>query len=1120
MGVQREVTVSDDHSTTALQYLGITLGVLFFIRLILPFITLLTLITLVFFALLAAGSVIIRLPKQDDKNLRTQFPRFAFTRSDDWDREAEIIKLNDTFDEPEWSTDFNRSTDTIVRYVLRDFVLTWFRSISQSDGFPNELRLQLRHAFLQLENRAKDIDVSKLLIIDIVPLITKHLTNVSTADETVVGEKNISGSAELELKVAKEYDHISKVHQFISLKSADSEKDKKAYARDRVSKIIEYILPKNELDSAPLQVLVRELMSNIVLFPLLRLLSDPDFWNQVIVKFSAATLKDRDQVRELRNAIEEQYNNPNSKILKAEPHGPLFDSKITPQMKQPEFQKYIKNIDTSKSALSLKQLKYYIAVQISRTHRINSKSDRFLKYTKRLNIAKDRIDKRIILLSSSTANSHERQESPSVLDRDVGSFISSLTLTQILGNPSSLSFFMEFMEQRSRTILLQYWLTVQGIKDPLEDPHNPDYEEELSSSTELGDADDIKLIFSTFFDKDIMKISKRTYQEVKEFTQGTERSIEKYLRVRKLILMLQIEVFKRMEDRDLPDFKSSDLFLKLLASETFEQSLINEVDDLHEHGLGGEDDDGESDMPVIGEADDSMDGSFFELENALTDILNKDHSGSVLPSEPSSEALSKKSADALKTDLFGSEEDGFLDQKPLFDDRDDIDDEDGIDDLEGGDIDADPNFFQVSHDVLNSKEGIAQLNQDIEKLTKQSEMLDPLILKAELTNNSNELRLLKKSKTSYQREIESKELLRQQLIVQENENSLYGKTNVAIDSWIKARSRGRDYIVYLIEIEKAPSQDDGASTTWMVGRRFNQFYKLNEILREQCPEVDTISFPKKKLVLKFQQKSLIDERRAQLQRYIQQLLEMPTVCQNKEFRKFLTAEEYKAPSSGLLSQSTELKGAAKNLYNGIYSGIDILSSKTSSVKTNDEIDDTLSEQGGQAEDMRKELENYESERATSKSFVKPITDLFIALFPLNSTNSWLRGRAIIVVLQQVLGSTIEKYIKGQVSGFASEAKMIEVVSMLQGILWPDGHFMKSGVPRTTPEKMKCKREARLLLEALMMDTLPKFVGQSGAKNASSRLYCMLQNEILNTNLVYEILDIVLEALFPGSIQGN
>jgi len=83
---------------------------------------------------------------------------------------------------------------------------------------------------------------------------------------------------------------------------------------------------------------------------------------------------------------------------------------------------------------------------------------------------------------------------------------------------------------------------------------------------------------------------------------------------------------------------------------------------------------------------------------------------------------------------------------------------------------------------LGLAEAIDTLTGDIEKLVAQENVVDQLTKKAELTNNAAELRILRKSKASLQREISRKELQRQQYIVQEGENSLYGRADVVIKS--------------------------------------------------------------------------------------------------------------------------------------------------------------------------------------------------------------------------------------------------------------------------------------------------------------------------------------------------
>lgn len=54
-----------------------------------------------------------------------------------------------------------------------------------------------------------------------------------------------------------------------------------------------------------------------------------------------------------------------------------------------------------------------------------------------------------------------------------------------------------------------------------------------------------------------------------------------------------------------------------------------------------------------------------------------------------------------------------------------------------------------------------------------------------------------------------------------------------------------------------------------------------------------------------------------------------------------------------------------------------------------------------------DLKPLEGESGTSL-FSAPICDLVIAVFELNKKNNWLRRQAIVIILQQVLGGTIEK----------------------------------------------------------------------------------------------------------------
>jgi sorting nexin-25 len=46
--------------------------------------------------------------------------------------------------------------------------------------------------------------------------------------------------------------------------------------------------------------------------------------------------------------------------------------------------------------------------------------------------------------------------------------------------------------------------------------------------------------------------------------------------------------------------------------------------------------------------------------------------------------------------------------------------------------------------------------------------------------------------------------------------------------------------------------------------------------------------------------------------------------------------------------------------------------------------------------------------ASASSFTAPICDFILSVFELNEKKNWLRRQAVVVILQQVLGGTIER----------------------------------------------------------------------------------------------------------------
>jgi sorting nexin-25 len=151
-------------------------------------------------------------------------------------------------------------------------------------------------------------------------------------------------------------------------------------------------------------------------------------------------------------------------------------------------------------------------------------------------------------------------------------------------------------------------------------------------------------------------------------------------------------------------------------------------------------------------------------------------------------------------------------------------------------------------------------------------------------------------------------------------------------------------------------------------------------------------------------------------------------------------------------------------------------------------------------------------------FVKPICDIFLETFELNRGSNWLRGRAVIVVLHQLLGGTVERKVRDSVRAFTEEESILKYIEMIKDVMWPGGK-LKEVKPRTATEKAKSRQEASVMLATLVPDLAANVVGRANAQAAARRIFAFLNNERLNEHLTFTIFDEIISVLF-GDGRGR
>lgn len=558
------------------------------------------------------------------------------------------------------------------------------------------------------------------------------------------------------------------------------------------------------------------------------------------------------------------------------------------------------------------------------------------------------------------------------------------------------------------------------------------------------------------------------------------------------------------------------------------------------------------------------------MEAALNDIMTEDpadgdNKSSLFDSTDASFLADKVADSPRSSGEFLRVETGFLErdrQKPnlaslglvntssrigVFTDDDLFGDEEKFSEDEHADIEEAQDGKQVEEEIheaapgdLGLAEAISALTMDIERLVAQESVVDTLNRKAELTNNLAELRILGKSKSSLQREIRRKELQRQQYVVQESDNSLYGRATVKIKSvMVGKEDDGQEFALYIIEVQRKANEQLSAAS-WAVARRYSEFHDLHQRLRRFYPAVRNLEFPRRRLVMKLQ-RDFLQKRRAALENYLRELLRLPAVCQSRDLRAFLSQQAIISAKD--TTRDGERRDIISRIYNSVTDGMDeflgnvpvldqlsiagqnLISAATSQFNSMPSSTSSGQEESDSplpisSDEARAELLAFENKGDQLEPFVKPICDLFLETFELNRGNNWLRGRAVVVVLHQLLGGTVERKVREAARSLFSDDVILKCINFAKETLWPNDGPLKRDWPQRTDEmKANSRREASVMLATLIPDLAGSVVGRQNAQAASRRLFATVNNARLNTSLAFEVLDQLVDVLFPKGKGG-
>lgn len=176
------------------------------------------------------------------------------------------------------SISVSQELSKIISLLLRDFVASWFNSLSQDQEIYVEIIKCVSSMIQEIERRCFRIDWVGLLTQDLASLLSNHIKDHRTCCRKM-------GTAYAGGKTFEQLFYGLQSH--VALLSDESERE---YMK-RVSEILlDAVLPDSEVQSDAIRILIGEITSNNVLLNMLDLLSDPDYLNEMLLRVRTSLL--------------------------------------------------------------------------------------------------------------------------------------------------------------------------------------------------------------------------------------------------------------------------------------------------------------------------------------------------------------------------------------------------------------------------------------------------------------------------------------------------------------------------------------------------------------------------------------------------------------------------------------------------------------------------------------------------------------------------------------------------------------------------------------------------------------------------------------------------------------
>ncbi|XP_044751321.1 sorting nexin-13-like [Coccinella septempunctata] len=489
------------------------------------------------------------------------------------------------------------SLQEILGYIIRDYVSPWYNLISDDKEFPEVTIRKTAQTFaINISNRIKEIDWIPYLTTQLVDEAASHLRlfkqartkmqllsipktmrnspmrdfknspkksfhkrNKSETDvnwyhkranelkneqERLLGNSKLQNSDKRRGITLEDFFFDLELVMESNLLCRDgvcTDPDQEREYFSELTQILLYILlPDEDFQCKPLRILLREIICNVVILPLFKMLSDPDYINRIMIwlclgeaslpsEIFLTVLRITDNCDELKSTKEIVLEEIH--ILRSRDSGADNETKQT-----------------------LSSLLYVLKLIESRITKM------------------DNID-----LRDSYGLEYIQQDSASAID---------LTLEQILKNNVALSYYLDYITSQNKQIDLFFYLNIEGWKVSVEQQLSDIHINKMKGITENIQSiyNTIRTTAQSIFDQYLGERAEQRVQIKPSLVQSLYFKIRNLNEIPSDLWFDEVQqyIYDKMEHNPdyLPAFKKSKIYIKLLQELDLIQQTLNEYDSI------------------------------------------------------------------------------------------------------------------------------------------------------------------------------------------------------------------------------------------------------------------------------------------------------------------------------------------------------------------------------------------------------------------------------------------------------------------------------------------------------------------------------------------------------------